>query len=58
MSVEKAFVVKSPDGISFEIIGPDGGVVAWVSDEWSAHVIARLLNENEEMMFRKQKGEE
>jgi hypothetical protein len=35
-----------------EVLGPDGGIVAWTSDEWAALVICQLLNENEGLLWR------
>jgi hypothetical protein len=38
-----------------EILDEDGRIMAWNTDEWTAQVICRLLNENEELLTRKDK---
>ena len=49
-----AFSVHATDNLGQEIRGPDGTIIVWTTDGWLAQVIARLLNENEELLRRKE----
>jgi hypothetical protein len=45
---ERTEYVARASGIAgYEIIDPDGGIVAWAADGWWASVIVELLNEAE-----------
>jgi hypothetical protein len=37
-----------------EIVDHDGRIIAWITDEWVAQVICKLLNENEELLGRRE----
>jgi Putative quorum-sensing-regulated virulence factor len=52
-----AFSVRSSGGVGREILGQDGNVIAWTTDDWVAQVIVRLLNENEELLERNAEDE-
>ena len=45
------FSVHTNGGIGQEIRDPDGTIIAWTTDVWVAQAIARLLNENEELLL-------
>lgn len=47
-----AFTVRQSGNIGQEILGPDGQIVAWTTNDWAAQVICRLLNDNEELLKR------
>lgn len=48
----RSFTVQPSGNIGQEILGPDGNILAWTTDEWIAQVIVKLLNENEHLLFR------
>jgi hypothetical protein len=50
--MKDAFNVVHSGFVGQEIIDPDGLVVAWTIDVWVAQVIAKLLNENQELIKR------
>jgi hypothetical protein len=45
------FTVHSSGGIGQEIRNLDGKIIGWTTDEWTAQLIAQLLNENETLLF-------
>ena len=44
------FSIHQSGSIGQEILDADGRIICWTTDEWVAQVIARLLNENEELL--------
>jgi hypothetical protein len=46
-----AFSVRSSGDVGQDVLGPDGGVVAWTTDPWVAQVIAKLLGDNEHLLL-------
>jgi len=52
------FSVHQSGNVGQEIIDDDGRIIAWTTDEWAALVICRLLNENEELLGRRDKHKE
>jgi hypothetical protein len=47
-----AFSVRHSGNVGQEILDQDGNIVAWTTDEWTAQVICKVLNENEELLRR------
>lgn len=50
------FSVHHSGNVGQEILDKDGIIVAWTTDQWTAQVICKLLNENEELLGRKDKA--
>lgn len=50
-AVLEAFSVQKSGDFGKLIQNPDGRTIAWVTDDWAAQVIARLLNENEHLLI-------
>ena len=46
------FSVCHSGEVGQEILDQDGKIIAWTTDEWTAQVICKLLNENEELVHR------
>jgi hypothetical protein len=46
-----AFSVRASGNIGQVVLDPDGKVIAWTTDSWVAQVIARLLSNNEHLLF-------
>ena len=46
-----AFSAQPLGNIGQVVLDPDGNIIAWATDAWVAQVIAKLLNENEELLF-------
>jgi hypothetical protein len=44
------FWVRQSGNVGQEIIDQDGRVIAWTTDDWTARVICKLLNENEGLL--------
>ena len=53
-----AFTVRQSGNIGQEILDQDGNTIAWLTDAWLAQVVCKLLNDNEELLRRKQKTDE
>jgi len=49
-----SFTVRQSGSIGQEILDQDGTVVAWTTDAWLAQVVCKLLNDNEELLRRKE----
>jgi isoleucyl-tRNA synthetase len=45
-----AFTIRQAGCVGPEILEQGGKIVAWTTDDWTAQVICKLLNENEELM--------
>jgi len=54
----EAFSVRPSGNIGQVVLGPDGRIIAWTTNEWIAQVIARLLSENEELVFIERENED
>jgi len=52
----EAYSVRASGNVGQEILGPDGKIIAWTTDAWIAQVIAKLLIENEELLFVKKEN--
>ena len=50
-----AFSVRHSGNIGQEILDQAGKIIAWTTDEWTAQVICKLLNENQELFRKKEK---
>lgn len=44
------FSIRQSGNIGQEILDADGKIIAWTTDDWTAQVIAKLLNQNEELL--------
>ena len=51
--IMETFSVHTPGNIGQEIRGADGRIIAWTTDSWVAQVIARLMSENEHLLYIK-----
>ena len=49
----ETFTVQNNGSIGQVVLDPDGKIVAWTTDVWSAQVIAKLLNQNESLLITK-----
>ena len=49
--IMKAFTVRASGNIGQVVLDSDGKVIAWTTDSWVAQVIAKLMNENEELLL-------
>jgi hypothetical protein len=49
---KRRFLVRPSGNVGQEILDPDGKTVSWTTDEWTAQVICKLLNENEQLVYR------
>ena len=49
-----AFTIRQPGNIGQEILDQDGSTIAWLTDAWLAQVVCKLLNDNEELLRRKE----
>jgi hypothetical protein len=49
----RAFSVVRFGNAGQDIVDPDGKLIAWTPDAWTAQVLCKLLNENEELLGRK-----
>ena len=45
------FSVHPSGNIGQEVRDPDGQIIAWTTNAWLAQVIAKLLSENEHLLF-------
>jgi hypothetical protein len=50
-----SFTIRDFEGMSQEIIDPEGIVIAWTTHPWVAQVLCRLLTENEEFVRWKER---
>lgn len=56
--VLSAFSVHDSGGVGQSIVNCDGEIIAWTTDGWVAQVICRLLNENENLLYKKEMDNE
>ena len=49
-----AFSVHDSGGIGRTIVNCDGEIIIWTTDDWVAQVVCRLLNENEELLYKRE----
>ena len=49
-----AFTVHNSGGVGKTIVNCDGEIIAWMTDDWVAQVICKLLNENEELILNRE----
>ncbi len=48
--MNQQFWVRQSGNIGQEILDSNGQIIVWTTDGWTAQVIARLLNENEDLL--------
>jgi hypothetical protein len=49
-----SFSVLESGNVGQTILNCDGEVIAWTTDAWVALVICKLLNENEELLYKRE----
>lgn len=49
--IMEAFSVQPSGNIGQVVIDADGKIIAWTTDSWVAQVIAKLLSENQNLLF-------
>ena len=57
-AIKDAFEIRASGTIGQVVLGPDGKIIAWTTDAWIAQVIAKLLSENEKLLFLEKENTE
>jgi hypothetical protein len=53
-----AFTVHHSGGVGHTVVNCDGEIIAWTTDDWVAQVVCKLLNENKELLYKKENRNE